>query len=122
SGVFRLARVRDDLWLAMTLQHADVWRRNHACSAEHGAGKSPFWTAADFRADMRQNDTMRQSPVTTVPHQPGGTRMVAFHKRLFGVAVAISLGMTAPALSQQLDLKVMAPAAPGGGWDQTARA
>ena len=28
----------------------------------------------------------------------------------------------APALSQQLELKVMAPAAPGGGWDQTARA
>src|SRR6185369_10509158 len=27
----------------------------------------------------------------------------------------------APALSQQLELKIMAPAAPGGGWDQTAR-
>lgn len=34
---------------------------------------------------------------------------------------ALSLG-TASAIAQQQDLKIMAPANPGGGWDQTARA
>ena len=48
--------------------------------------------------------------------------MIPFHTRLLGAVVAISLAAGAPALSQQLELKVMAPAAPGGGWDQTARA
>ncbi len=48
--------------------------------------------------------------------------MIPFHTRLFGAVGAIVLAASAPALAQQLELKVMAPAAPGGGWDQTARA
>ena len=48
--------------------------------------------------------------------------MTLFHTRLFGAIVALTLAAGCPALSQQLELKVMAPAAPGGGWDQTARA
>ncbi len=48
--------------------------------------------------------------------------MTPFHSRLLGAAVALTLVSGAPALAQQLDLKLMAPAAPGGGWDQTARA
>ena len=47
--------------------------------------------------------------------------MIPFHTRLFGAAVALTLAAGSPALSQQLELKLMAPAAPGGGWDQTAR-
>jgi putative tricarboxylic transport membrane protein len=38
----------------------------------------------------------------------------------FGLALAAMAAM--PAAAQQLELKIMAPAAPGGGWDQTARA
>jgi putative tricarboxylic transport membrane protein len=45
-----------------------------------------------------------------------------FLARLMGAAVAVILTAGAPARSQPLELKVMAPAAPGGGWDQTARA
>ena len=48
--------------------------------------------------------------------------MTPFHTRLFGAVVALTLAAGSPALSQQLELKLMAPAAPGGGWDQTARA
>ena len=48
--------------------------------------------------------------------------MNLFHTRLLGAVVALTLAAGCPALSQQLELKVMAPAAPGGGWDQTARA
>src|SRR3954471_7097377 len=48
--------------------------------------------------------------------------MLQFHARLIGAAVALTLAAGSPALSQQLELKLMAPAAPGGGWDQTARA
>src|SRR4029453_1394891 len=47
--------------------------------------------------------------------------MIPFHTRLFGAAVALTLAAGSPALSQQLELKIMAPPAPGGGWDQTAR-
>jgi putative tricarboxylic transport membrane protein len=47
--------------------------------------------------------------------------MIPFHTRLFGAVVALTLAAHGPALSQQLELKIMAPAAPGGGWDQTAR-
>jgi putative tricarboxylic transport membrane protein len=46
--------------------------------------------------------------------------MIPFQTRLFGAVVALALAAS-PALSQQLELKIMAPAAPGGGWDQTAR-
>src|SRR6185436_4304522 len=53
--------------------------------------------------------------------EPGGNPMIPFHTRLFGAAVALTLAAGSPALSQQLELKIMAPAAPGGGWDQTAR-
>ena len=42
--------------------------------------------------------------------------------RLCGAAVALIVLAGAPASAQQLELKVMAPAAPGGGWDQTERA
>jgi putative tricarboxylic transport membrane protein len=48
--------------------------------------------------------------------------MTPFHARLAGAVVALTLAAGCPALSQQLELKLMAPAAPGGGWDQTARA
>ncbi|MBR0750649.1 tripartite tricarboxylate transporter substrate binding protein [Bradyrhizobium jicamae] len=47
--------------------------------------------------------------------------MFRFPARLAGAAVALTLSVAAPAFAQQLELKVMAPAAPGGGWDQTAR-
>jgi len=47
--------------------------------------------------------------------------MIPSCKRLIGVIVAFTLAAAGPAFGQQLELKVMAPAAPGGGWDQTAR-
>ena len=47
--------------------------------------------------------------------------MIPFFRRLFGAAVALTLAAAGPAFAQQLELKLMAPAAPGGGWDQTAR-
>src|SRR5437773_10488233 len=55
------------------------------------------------------------------PREPGGNPMISFHTRLFGAVVALTLAASSPALSAQLELKIMAPAAPGGGWDQTAR-
>src|SRR5213082_3984885 len=70
---------------------------------------------------MRRNDTMRQRQQQRPPHEPGGNPMIPFHTRLFGALVALTLAAGSPALSQQLELKIMAPAAPGGGWDQTAR-
>src|SRR3954452_5880845 len=48
--------------------------------------------------------------------------MIPFSARLIGAAVALTLGAATPVLAQQLELKLMAPAAPGGGWNQTARA
>ena len=47
--------------------------------------------------------------------------MFQFSARLAGAAVALTLAAATPSLAQQLELKLMAPAAPGGGWDQTAR-
>lgn len=41
--------------------------------------------------------------------------------RAFCVLFALAC-LSAPVSAQQLELKLMAPAAPGGGWDQTARA
>ena len=38
------------------------------------------------------------------------------------MALAGSLGLAGAASAQNAELKIMAPAAPGGGWDQTARA
>src|SRR3569833_1940160 len=49
------------------------------------------------------------------------TPLTMFLARLMGAAVALTLVAGAPALSQPLELKIMAPAAPGGGWDQPAR-
>ena len=45
-------------------------------------------------------------------------------KRIFAAGVFAALGMTgiAPSAFAQGELKITAPAAPGGGWDQTARA
>lgn len=37
-------------------------------------------------------------------------------------ALVVAAGLSTAALGQSLELKIMAPAAPGGGWDQTARA
>src|SRR4051812_3916752 len=71
---------------------------------------------------MRRNDTMRQIVTTPLAPTPGGTPMIPIHARLIGAVVALTLAAGSPALSQQLELKLMAPAAPGGGWDQTARA
>ncbi|UFZ05041.1 tripartite tricarboxylate transporter substrate binding protein [Bradyrhizobium ontarionense] len=48
--------------------------------------------------------------------------MNSFRARLFGAAIVLTSLAGGPAIAQQLELKVMAPAAPGGGWDQTARA
>ena len=36
------------------------------------------------------------------------------------IAVAVLAAFATPAAAQ-LELKIMAPAAPGGGWDETAR-
>src|ERR1700754_4546582 len=47
--------------------------------------------------------------------------MIPLHRRLFGAVVAFTLATGGTAVAQQLELKLMAPAAPGGGWDQTAR-
>ena len=41
--------------------------------------------------------------------------MTPFHTRLFGAVVALTLAAGIPALSQQLELKLMAPAAPAIG-------
>lgn len=37
-------------------------------------------------------------------------------------ALVMAAGLSTGALAQDLELKIMAPAGPGGGWDQTARA
>ena len=47
--------------------------------------------------------------------------MISSRMRLFGAVVAMLVGVGGAASAQQLELKLMAPAAPGGGWDQTAR-
>lgn len=47
------------------------------------------------------------------------TRM--FHMSLFAAALTMVLGASSPALALD-SLRIIAPAAPGGGWDQTARA
>ena len=47
--------------------------------------------------------------------------MFQFPARLLGAAVALTIAAATPTFAQQLELKLMAPAAPGGGWDQTAR-
>jgi putative tricarboxylic transport membrane protein len=40
----------------------------------------------------------------------------------FGIVAAFAVALAAPAaLAEVSELKIMAPAAPGGGWDQTAR-
>ncbi|WP_291429600.1 tripartite tricarboxylate transporter substrate binding protein [Deinococcus sp.] len=38
------------------------------------------------------------------------------------LALSVLLSTAAPATAQNLNLRVMAPASPGGGWDQTSRA
>lgn len=43
-------------------------------------------------------------------------------KFLAAVAAVFASLLVGPATAQQAELKIMAPAAPGGGWDQTARA
>src|SRR5215510_3689040 len=52
---------------------------------------------------------------------PWRIQMIPVQKRLFGAVVALTLAAGGVAHAQPLELKVMAPAAPGGGWDQTAR-
>ncbi len=42
--------------------------------------------------------------------------------KLTAAAAALAAALTATPASAQTDLKIMAPAGPGGGWDQTARA
>ena len=41
--------------------------------------------------------------------------------RIFALAAAVGLLSATSAFAQLSELKIMAPAAPGGGWDQTAR-
>jgi len=48
--------------------------------------------------------------------------MVPFRARLFGAVAALTLAAAVRRSRSRLELKLMAPAAPGGGWDQTARA
>ena len=43
-------------------------------------------------------------------------------RRLTLAGAAFAAALTASSASAQTELKIMAPAAPGGGWDQTARA
>jgi putative tricarboxylic transport membrane protein len=44
------------------------------------------------------------------------------HKLMIAVAAAFAAALFAMPACAQMELKIMAPAAPGGGWDQTARA
>jgi putative tricarboxylic transport membrane protein len=41
--------------------------------------------------------------------------------KVISIAAGLVAVMAAPAFAQLTDLKLIAPAAPGGGWDQTAR-
>jgi len=41
---------------------------------------------------------------------------------VLAAALAVELAVAGPARAQMTDLKIIALAAPGGGWDQTARA
>src|ERR1700754_2574441 len=109
-------------------------------AAERSAALFVLWRAAMENARPRVSDeqsfldrgcfsgwnaTKRHNvarPATAAPHQPGGTPMNPFRTRLLGAVGALTFAAGGPALSQQLELKLMAPAAPGGGWDQTARA
>jgi putative tricarboxylic transport membrane protein len=43
-------------------------------------------------------------------------------RALLGTALACGLGAAMPSLAQVKSLEIIAPASPGGGWDQTARA
>ena len=47
--------------------------------------------------------------------------IVSYMRRMAGLFALACASLAAPAASAQLELKLMAPAAPGGGWDQTAR-
>src|SRR3954471_12849548 len=52
-----------------------------------------------------------------------GERVMALLKHLWSAMIAAALLAGAvTSASAQMELKLMAPAAPGGGWDQTARA
>lgn len=56
---------------------------------------------------------------------PRVLRTPSRHRRLIaalGLALLAAPSLVLPAAAQMSDLKIMAPAAPGGGWDQTARA
>src|SRR5215203_4460999 len=58
----------------------------------------------------------------TVAHRMG-ERVMALLKHVWsGTIAAALLAAAVTSASAQLELKLMAPAAPGGGWDQTARA
>jgi putative tricarboxylic transport membrane protein len=50
----------------------------------------------------------------------GGIAMSLFARLWRALAISAVLGAATPAFAQ-MELKIMAPAAPGGGWDQTAR-
>src|SRR5687768_15966549 len=52
-----------------------------------------------------------------------GALLAGFSRRaLFGTALACGLAIAVPAQAQVEGLEIIAPANPGGGWDQTARA
>jgi len=52
-----------------------------------------------------------------------GALLVGFSRRaLLGTALACGLALAVPAQAQVQGLEIIAPANPGGGWDQTARA
>jgi putative tricarboxylic transport membrane protein len=52
-----------------------------------------------------------------------GTSLVGFSRRvLLGTALVCGLALAVPVQAQVKGLEIIAPANPGGGWDQTARA
>src|SRR5262245_35183591 len=64
---------------------------------------------------------MTQASIRVSRAPSGESPMIPLHRRLLGAVVAFTLAAGGAAFAQQLELKLMAPAAPGGGWDQTAR-
>src|SRR5262245_44452575 len=72
--------------------------------------------------------TRRERPATLPSRAPGaskeipGGNMSALLKIVrSGLTGAALAALLAPSAFAQMELKIMAPAAPGGGWDQTAR-
>src|SRR5882672_180995 len=60
--------------------------------------------------------------VPAARHAKTGVRHMSLMRQFWSGTIAAGLVVAfASSASAQLELKIMAPAAPGGGWDQTAR-